>query len=152
MDAILTFSPLSGSAAGNLLSCHLYPLTRDWTETGSTWIQASSTVAWGTVGSDFAATSPIGSFLVDPTTTTAITCSLDVAYVQNWLKGQVNNGLLIKSDTESGADSQIGVYSRDYSVAASRPSLRLVYGRTSTMGMSAAAIRLKYQKEVLGAQ
>jgi hypothetical protein len=152
VDAILTFTPNAGFAAGNFLSCHVYPLTKEWIESGATWTQATSTISWGTVGSDFVTTSSIGSFLVDPTTAASITCSFDVGFIQGWLKGQVDYGFVVKSDTESGVDSFLSVYSRDASSAAQRPSLRLIYGRTSAMGMSATSIRATYWGKKQGIQ
>lgn len=129
VDAILTLYPCSGGQdAGNLLTCHLYPLARDWSEMQATWNLAATGVNWTTPGGDFVSTAPLGGFTVDPVTAAKIEIHLDATYVQGWLNGQVNHGFIIKEDNESGANRNMGVYSREYTVdPAKRPALRLIY-------------------------
>lgn len=128
VDAILTLYPSSGSTAGNLLTAHLYPITKTWTESASTWTAATSTTNWASAGGDFIDTASIGAFTVDVSTTSKIDIHLDVSYVQNWVNGQVNYGFIVKSDKESSPDANLAVYSRDYSIDTSkRPALKLIY-------------------------
>ncbi len=127
-DAILILHPSGGSTAGNLLSAHVYPVAKEWTETASTWSAATSVTNWNTPGGDFATANAIGSFYVDPATTAPIQVRLNATVVQGWLNGQINHGILIKSDDEGTADSEIGVFSRDYSVdPGKRPALKILY-------------------------
>lgn len=128
VDAILTLYPQFGAASGNLITGHIYPVLKDWSESACTWTAATSTVNWAAAGGDYNSTSELGSFTVDPTTTAKVDIHLDATYVQNWVNGQVNYGFMIKSDQESGLDRIILFYSSDYSVdATKRPSLKLIY-------------------------
>lgn len=128
VEAILTLYPEGGTTAGNLLTAEIYPLTRDWTESGSTWTAATGTTSWTTPGGDYVTDAKLGQFTVDPTSTTRIDVYLDPSYVQNWINGHVNYGMVIKSTSESGADSNISVFSRNYSVDSSkRPALKIIY-------------------------
>lgn len=128
VEAVLTLYPQTGTTTGNILTAKIYPLTKDWTETNSTWTAATGTTNWTTPGGDYVSTAELGGFSVDPATTAKIEIHLDVTYVQGWLNGQFNYGMLIKSDNEGVPDSNLRVYSRDYSVdTTKRPALKMIY-------------------------
>jgi len=152
VDAVLTLHPNMGGSAGNILACHLYPVSRDWDETSATWTAATSLINWSTPGGDYVGSLAIGSFVVDPVFTAPIAVHVNPDTIQNWLRGHVNKGFIIKSDNESGVDSGMSVYSREYSIdPTKRPSLRLIYGRSSQFGAaSAERIRAQYKQQVLG--
>lgn len=127
VSATLTLYPSSGSTSGNILTAQIFPIVKNWTESGVTWTQSDSTNNWVNAGGDYQQVQ-IGSFVVDPGTTSKITVNLDTSYVQNWLNGQVNYGFMIKSNNENLPDSNLAVFSRDYSIDASkRPSLKIIY-------------------------
>lgn len=127
VSATLTLYPSTGATTGNLLTAQIFPIVKGWAESGVTWTQSDSTNNWSNAGGDFQQVQ-IGSFIVDPGTTSKITVNLDTSYVQNWLNGQVNYGFMIKSNNENLPDSNLAVFSRDYSIdPTKRPSLKLIY-------------------------
>lgn len=109
------------------LSAHLYPLTKSWTENGSTWDKSSSDNNWSSPGGDFLLTKPMGSFFVDLRNDYfyEITINVDPCIIQNWLNGESNYGFIIISDDESNK-TVIAFDSKDNTGGIS-PSLKIIY-------------------------
>ena len=156
VDAILTLYPYDNSNNSNFM-CHfnIYPMSAEWNETTCTWTRADGVSAlWANVGGDYSATTRIGEFSIIPITAfneaLPIQAHLSPAYVQNWKNGHANYGFIIKHDDESeiaGVNKNLFMHSRKATDASLRPSLRIIYARTSQMAadMSVEGIRAEYQ-------
>jgi len=160
VDAILTLYPSNRflDEISNFM-CHfaIHPISAEWNETNCSWNNAvggTPATPWTTSGGggDYSATTRIGEFSVIPTEAVAealpIQAHLSPAYVQNWKNGHANYGFIIKHDDESGSVQKgIVIHSRKADDASLRPSLRIIYARTSQMAadMSVEGIRAEYQ-------
>jgi hypothetical protein len=128
VDAILVLYPEGTGTPGNFLSASVYPLTRLWDETGSTWNSATNIINWTTPGGDYDANQKLGSFLIELGTTAPVTIHLSPTFIAGWLNGQVNHGIVIRANTETAPQSEVAFYSRDYATDTNkRPYLKIIY-------------------------
>lgn len=122
-DASIELIPTGGSTAGNLVSIQAYQITQTWDDS-ATWIQSTSTTSWSNSGGTFA-TELIGTATVDVATTNKVTIKISAGIVQNWLNGNYNQGIVLKSATESGANAEMLFGSIENTDAAKRPKLTM---------------------------
>ena len=117
-----------GGTTSNTMS--VYPLLKNWTETGVTWNRYDGTNNWQTAGAGGATdrdTTSMGSrsfVSSEPVGFKAI--PLDVSTMQNYVNGtRANYGWLLKMDTESGFLYEFTT--SDRYIVANRPQLVVEY-------------------------
>ncbi|QLQ37610.1 DNRLRE domain-containing protein [Micromonospora robiginosa] len=101
-------------------------LTRDFSETTSTWNSAQSGVAWTTAGGDAESTvqSTVGSLNGDPGWTNWEAGPL----VQRWIDTpSTNKGVLIRQADEAGAEQRMLFLSAEAAEPSLRPRLRVIF-------------------------
>ena len=154
VDAILTLYPQADNTVTSLCHYHIFPVNSEWNEAECTWNAATASDNWTAPGGDYSSATRIGEFSVIPKAAQdgeiPIQAHLNAAYVQNWNSGHANYGFIIKLDNEAViVNTTLLMHSRKASAAnaANRPSLRIIYARTSQLsaGMSSEGIRAEYQ-------
>ncbi|MCP4265962.1 MAG: DNRLRE domain-containing protein [Candidatus Brocadiaceae bacterium] len=125
LSASVTFQVFNYSNS----SYELYQTLRSWNETQTTWNQAENGNSWQVAGAQGAidrGTTVLGSIIATssgsytiPLNTTGLTV------IQDWINGVYpNNGFVISNSNSSDG---LDVRSREYSNAAQRPKLTIVY-------------------------
>jgi hypothetical protein len=100
-------------------SMRLYRLTQDWTEDQATWAQRQTGVAWGAAGADGAASNAGVALTGDCTVIGQRQIDL-TPFVQEWVGGQPNFGLVMVDSGTDGVDFSS-------SESAASPSLTVVF-------------------------
>jgi hypothetical protein len=130
-SATLYLTPTyDGSSNARTMSA--YRVIRAWSESQATWNVYTAGNNWGTAGCANTTTdresAALGTMAVSasPTGGVALTMSLDITKVQEWISGAfANNGMLLQVDTET--DDQIDYASSDNATASYRPKLVIEY-------------------------
>jgi hypothetical protein len=101
----------------------VYPVTRDWTDSQTTWNNATTTAAWTTPGGDFLAT-PDGTAPKKGSASVPCWYSFDVTVrVQAWVAGSSSNYGWIVKCTDENLNNQDWFYQSDTANADKRPKL-----------------------------
>jgi hypothetical protein len=123
--ASLTFNVSNVSSQ----SFEVHQVKRNWTESGATWINYASGVAWGTAGASASTdrgTTVLGAITGSATGSYTITLnSSGVALVQGWVNRSIANQGVIIMDA-ANADGLV-VSSSEATTVATRPKLTVTY-------------------------
>jgi hypothetical protein len=108
----------------------LYALKRDWSESASTWVKATSTVNWSTAGASNTTsdreTTVLGTLTAPATGTKVVTLnSAGIAKVQSWINTPSTNfGFIIQDYTVAGG---LDVSSSEATTVSQRPIITITY-------------------------
>jgi len=108
----------------------IYALKRDWSESASTWVKATSTVNWSTAGASNTTsdreTTVLGTLTAPATGTKVVTLnSSGIAKVQSWINTPSSNyGFIIQDYTVAGG---LDVSSSEATTVSQRPIITITY-------------------------
>lgn len=123
----LTYSGTEYSS--NSRTVQAYRLKRNWVENQATWNVYSTGNSWqtaGGTGADDIEASTIGTYSITATPSGVYSMNLDVALVEEWVKGTfTNNGILLKTDADT--DDQVYYHSSSAETSTNRPKLVIEY-------------------------
>jgi hypothetical protein len=128
-------------------------ITSFFTESDASWNIRAAGIAWGAAGGDFNGTAT-STFAITNATTTA---TWDItADVQNWYRGTVNYGTLIKDSAENNAAAVTTVFSsKETGTLANAPKVQVTYVQnvsnlTATAGNASVALNWTMPTPITG--
>ncbi len=142
-SALLTVTVQSGSAADTTRTIGAYQVTTSWAETETTWNRRRSTAAWMSPGGDLG--SLIAKQVVSNVAGTKVTFDV-TSLVKLAVAGQLGSSrytrvALVDLDPAT-VDSTRNFYTPDEPNTALRPTLKVVYGSTTTTPTTKTTLRV----------